>query len=200
MAEEEADLLERELAVLAEEIHGDVAGFRDRLGAALAGDRLDGDVVVLGDGAEDGVRVGGAGQCRRERCERLRGYVDRDGVAGKARVGEHAVERAFELADVVGRAVGEEAGDIVGEVDLLVGRLGAEDGEAGLLVRGLDVGDKPPTEAGGEAGLEAGDGRRRAVAGDDDLAAVGVEVVEGVEELLLGAALAGKELDVVQHE
>ena len=40
----------------------------------------------------------------------------------------------------------------------------------------------------------------RAVAGDDDLAAVGVEIVETVEELFLRAAFIGEELDVVDEQ
>ena len=39
-----------------------------------------------------------------------------------------------------------------------------------------------------------------AVAGDDDLPAGGVQVVEGVEEALAGVLLAGDELDVVDEE
>ena len=55
-------------------------------------------------------------------------------------------------------------------------------------------------EAGRQPRLHAGDGRRRAVAGEDDLAAVGVQVVEGVEELLLRLAFGAKELYVVEQQ
>ena len=55
-------------------------------------------------------------------------------------------------------------------------------------------------EARAQALLEARDVGRARVGGEDDLATGGLEGVEGVEELLLGALLAGDELDVVEEE
>jgi hypothetical protein len=80
------------------------------------------------------------------------------------------------------------------------GGLGAEDGDAGLEVGRLDVGGQAPLEAGDEAGLELLDLAGAAVAGEDDLFAGLEEVVEGVEELLLDALLAGEELHVVDQQ
>jgi hypothetical protein len=48
--------------------------------------------------------------------------------------------------------------------------------------------------------LDVGDLLGGAIAGEDDLAVGLVEVVEGVEELLLGTLFAGEELDVVEEE
>ena len=64
----------------------------------------------------------------------------------------------------------------------------------------LDVGDEAPLEAGAEAVLEAGDRLRRPVGRDDDLAALAVELVERVEELLLELLGALEELDVVDEQ
>ncbi len=81
----------------------------------------------------------------------------------------------------------------------LVGLL-AEDRDPHLVVGRLHIGDQPTLEAGAHPVFEGGNRARRPVAGDDDLLAVLVERVEGVEELLLGALLAGDELDVVDHQ
>ena len=69
-----------------------------------------------------------------------------------------------------------------------------------LEVRQLDVRDHAPLEATHEARLEAGDLRRRPVAGEDDLPAGLVQGVEGVEELLLGRLLPLQELHVVDEQ
>ena len=76
----------------------------------------------------------------------------------------------------------------------------AEDGEAGLEVGRLDVGDQAHLEPAAEPVLEGGDGVGRPVGGQHDLAVGLVEVVEGVEELLLGLLLALDELDVVDQQ
>ncbi len=76
-----------------------------------------------------------------------------------------------------------------------------QDGDLGLEVRRLDVGDQAPLEAASAGGLRSlGQLFGRAVAGDDDLLHALVQGVEGVEELLLGALLAGEELDVVDEQ
>ena len=75
-----------------------------------------------------------------------------------------------------------------------------QDGDLGLDVGRLDVGDQAPFEAAVESLFEGGNLARRAVAADDDLLLRVVEGIEGVEELLLGAVLAGDELDVVDQE
>src|SRR5260370_12183997 len=72
-----------------------------------------------------------------------------------------------------------------------------ENGDARLEVGGLDIGDQAPLEARAEPLFDLGDLLGRAVAGDDDLLARLVEVVEGVEELLLGAFLAREDGPIV---
>ncbi len=65
----------------------------------------------------------------------------------------------------------------------------------------LDVGRQAPLEARDQAGLELLDLAGAPVARQDDLLSGLEQVVEGVEELLLDALLAGEELDVVeQHD
>src|SRR5204863_2677359 len=94
----------------------------------------------------------------------------------------------------------DEIRDVVGEAYALEGGLLLENGHARLEVRRLDVGDQAPLEPRAQALLDLRDVFRRRVARDDDLLARLVESVEGVEELLLRALLAGDELDVVDEQ
>ena len=97
--------------------------------------------------------------------------------------------------------LGDERQHLVGDaVEVLGLGLLAEDGEAGLELGRLDVGDEAPLEAAAEPVLEGGDRLRRPVGGDHDLAAVAVELVERVEELLLELLGALEELDVVDEQ
>jgi hypothetical protein len=64
----------------------------------------------------------------------------------------------------------------------------------------LDVGDQSPLEARAQAFLEVGDLLGVLVGGEHDLLVVVVQGIEGVEELVLGAVLAGDELDVVHQQ
>ena len=55
--EEKADAFERELGVLTEEVHGEMASVSDSLSPKLTGESLEGDVEVGGDSLEDAVWV-----------------------------------------------------------------------------------------------------------------------------------------------
>jgi hypothetical protein len=98
------------------------------------------------------------------------------------------------------RAVGDEAADLVGNQAVVRAELGLEDGQAGLDVRGLDVGHEAALEAAAKPVLQGGDVLGGPVTADDDLLLDLVEGVEGVEELLLGPIFAGQELDVVDEQ
>src|SRR2546421_9009258 len=74
-------------------------------------------------------------------------------------VGVHAKECAFELAHIVVDVAGDEREDLVGNpVEVLGLGLLAEDGQAGLEIRDLDVRDQAPLEAAAQAALEGGAG------------------------------------------
>ena len=76
----------------------------------------------------------------------------------EAGVGGDPDQRALELADVVADVGGDEGQDLGRDPAEVLGLgLLAEDGEAGLELGRLDVGDEAPLEAGAEAVLEAGD-------------------------------------------
>ena len=76
----------------------------------------------------------------------------------------------------------------------------AEDGQAGLEVGRLDVGDQAPLEPAPQPILQGGDVVGHAIGRDDDLLVRAVQRVEGVEELLLQTLLALHELDVVDEQ
>ena len=114
---------------------------------------------------------------------------------------DDADERALERADVVGDAVGDELEyGRIGERDVVERGALAQDGDAGGVVGRHDVGDQAGLEALAESLLDRDERARKPVAGEHELAPGLVQRVEGVEELLFGAGLAGQELDVVDQE
>ena len=78
--------------------------------------------------------------------------------------------------------------------------LEAEDRRSGFDIRQRDIGDQTALEARAQPVVERLDRLRVTIGGNHDLLARLIELVEGVEELLLGALLAGDELDVVDHQ
>ena len=132
--------------------------------------------------------------------EHLLGGRQVDRGAGERPVGDQADERAFQLAHVAANVAGDELGDIVGQGDMLALGLLLQNGDLGFKIGRLDVGNQAPLEAGAETVLDLGQFLGRTVAGDDDLTVGVMQRIEGVEELLLGALLAGEELDVVDQQ
>jgi hypothetical protein len=96
--------------------------------------------------------------------------------------------------------VGDELDDLGGNGNDLSLGLGPQDGDTGFQVRWLDVSDQPAFKPGAQAFLQGDDGPGRPVAGEHDLVASRVQGVERVEELFLGALLAGNKLDVIHQE
>src|SRR3989442_926226 len=75
-----------------------------------------------------------------------------------------------------------------------------EDGDPHQEVRWLNPRDEARFEPGDEALIEVWDRLRRTIAGEDDLLLRVVQVVEGVEQLLVDLRHAAEELDVVDHQ
>ena len=90
--------------------------------------------------------------------------------------------------------------DVVGDGEIIAKRFELEDRDAGLEVGRLHVDDEARAEPAAQPLFDAAQLLWRAVACDDDLALVLVQVVERVEELGLGLLGAGEELDVVQEQ
>ena len=201
-AVEAADLGQREAGRLAGEEDRDLAGAQRHRGAAGAdqlgpGDPEGGRDVLL-DLLDRRLRRAGRG-LRDELGDQLR--VERPG--GDRGVGDDPGQGAVQLAHVGVDAAGELGQGVA--VALAVGEPGLADqtpqhGQPGGEVGRLDRHRQPPLEA---IAKPLGEGRelaRRAVGGEDDLAAALIEGVEGVEELFFGVLFALEELDVVDEQ
>ena len=115
-------------------------------------------------------------------------------------VGVQFLDRALQLADVLLQVICNVLGHIVGQVKIEQLGFAFDDGDTGLKIRRLNVGGQAPLKPGAQTLLQRFDLLRRAVRRDDDLPAIVVQRVEGVEKLLLRALLAGQELDVVDEQ
>ncbi|MPN06249.1 hypothetical protein SDC9_153505 [bioreactor metagenome] len=76
-------------------------------------------------------------------------------------------------------------GHVVRDVEPQKVGLAADDGDAGLKIRRLNVGGQAPLHTGAQPVLQAFDLFRRAVTGQYDLLARVVQRVEGVEKFFL---------------
>ena len=111
-----------------------------------------------------------------------------------------ADQRTLQLADVALDLRRDQFEDVVGNSDAVHLRLLAQNGDAGLEVGWLNVGDQAPLESCAEPIFKCRKLFRRSVGGNDDLLARIVQRVEGVEELFLDTFLADQELDVVDEQ
>jgi hypothetical protein len=118
----------------------------------------------------------------------------------KRRVGQHLAQRAFELAHVGAHVLGDEEGHVLGHRRALGLGLADQDGHAHLELGRLDGHRQPGVEAAGQPLVDVGQPLGVGVAGHDDVRALGQQRLEGVEELLLRALLAGEELHVVDQQ
>ena len=156
----------------------------------LALDVVDRDLAVVG--AQD---VGQA----------FLGHFQRDFATQQAGMGKQALQRAFQHADVGGDPMRQEFQNAGADFQIrLLGAealgLGLQDAQAQFIGRGMQVHDQPAGQARLDAFLKALDLGRGAVGGNHDLLALVDQGVEGVEEFLLRAVLAGNELHVVHHQ
>jgi len=200
-AEGVADVVQRGFREFAGEVHGDLAREGDIGRAALARHVGEADVVVLGDLALDLVDGDGfAGLLLEDVAEEVLDDVLGDFAVAEGLVGGDAHEGAFQAADVVADAVGEEFDDPGLERDVEALRLLLENGDTSFHVGRLELAGHAPLEAGDEALLELLDLAGGTVAGQDNLLVTVVQGIEGVEKLFLGTLLAREELDVVDHQ
>ena len=161
----------------------------------------------LGRGRPDGAAADAAGSGRRsgagwvEAVEHLTGDGRVERPAGQRREGDDADEGPLERTDVRRHAVRDEVEDrLVVQRDAVVGDALAQHRHPRPTVGRLDVRDEARLEALAQAVVDAVEVPRHPVRGQDELAAGGLERVEGVEELLLGLRLLREELDVVDEE
>ena len=109
-------------------------------------------------------------------------------------------ERAFQLADIGTHIAGDKERDLHRQRSLLTLRLLLQDGDLGFEIGGLNVDHQAPLEARAQTVFKVLQLLGRPVGRDDDLLQAFVQRVERMEELFLGALLAGQELDVVDEQ
>src|SRR3990170_8601606 len=163
-AEALADVGEGIAGELVGEVHGDLAGKGDGLGPGLGAQVVRLDAEDVADATLDVVDRDEAFLGAPDVGEYLLREVEAELAAGEAAEGADAHEGALEFADVGLDLVRDEVGEIVGEGHAVELGLLLEDGDAGLEVGRLDVGDQAPLEPGAEALLDLRDLLRRAVA------------------------------------
>jgi hypothetical protein len=128
------------------------------------------------------------------------GLFNRHLLAGQGLIGGDSHQRAFQTPHVAANARGKEVVNILRQLHIHELLFFAEDRHAGFDIRRLHVCDKPPFEPRNQSLLQPLDFAGGPVAREHDLLVSLVQAVEGVEELLLDAFLAGEELDVIDEE
>ena len=200
-AELSGDVGVGELGQLSHDVHGDLPGVHQRPPPALSAQVLDVVPVLGAGGLQDQLRRDDPRPVVPQRVgQHLLGERQRELDPVEAAERRHPDQCAVELTDVVRDVRGDELHDVGGDRrGHLLGLL-AEDGEPGLEIGGLDVGDQAHLEAAAQPVLERRDGVRGAVGRQHDLPVRFVQGVEGVEELLLQSFLALHELDVIDEQ
>ena len=145
----------------------------------------------------------GAGQVR---AKDVLGLVQGQARDLGAHPGHQGVQRALQLTDAVGEAVGQELHDLrTGgrEEPALLGQglqLALQYAQPQGPVRRLDAADQARLQVRAQARLHLGQLGGRAVGGHHHAAAVLDERDQGVEQLFLGRRFAGHEVDVVDQQ
>ena len=195
-----ADLVEGGVRQRADEVHRDLAGQRRDTRAVLPAYGLGRDIVIAGRLADDLVGRGNIVADALDVGDRALDVLDFDDFVEDVLIGRKLLDHALELADIGGDVLGDIGDGVVREHQSQLRGLVARDGHARLEIGRLDIGHQAAFEAGAQAVVQQGHLHRRPVGGDDDLVSGFVDIVEGVEELDLGALLAGDELDIVHQK
>ena len=196
-----ADVRQTQVGELADQIHGDLPG----LGGTLVflgtpqNDLVDG--IELAHLADD---QAGGGQGVALALEHI---VNRPGDIRKIQrhviqvpVGQNFLDRTLNLPDVVGDVDGNVVAHVIGKVQSQIFGLVFQNGHTGLIIRWLNVREQAPLKPGFQPILQGQHVAGLAVGGHDDLLMLLVELIEGMEEFLLGGFLTGDELHVVDEK
>ena len=184
----------------AAEVHGYLSGLDDLPLAGVGQHGLVGDaeivayrVAYLGDGhfgVVDGDYL----------LQDFLGQLKSDFLLCQGGVGHQGGQGALEFADIVGDLACDVPYDVVPEDDALLEALGLENSHAGLQVRGKEFGGQSPLEAGKKPLLQALKVYGGTVGCEYQLLAELVQVVEYLEEGVLGAGLVGELLYIVNYQ
>ncbi len=195
-----ADFRQAVVSQLFGQRHGNLTRTSDRARTTLGQQVGNLDLVILGDSALNVIHRDQFVLQRQQVFQGFANQLDGDIAAHEVRVGDHALERAFQLTDVGTNTLGNKERRIVGQIDFGLVGLFHQDRYTGFQLRRFDGNRQPPAKAGFQAFFKAFNLFRVAVTGENDLLATFEQGVEGVEKLFLGAFLAGKELDVIDQQ
>src|SRR5258706_4015880 len=199
-AESLADLGQALLGEFLREGHRNLARARHGAEALLRIHVGDLDLEIVGHGLLDVLDGHLAVQNGEQVLEGFASGRNRDHRIVESRVGEDALERTFELANIRANMLGDEERHVLIEVHAIVLRLLEEDRHAHFQLGWLDRDRESPAEARDQALFDAGHFLREAVAGDRYLLVRLEKRVERVEELLLRPRFSDEELHVVDQE
>ena len=181
------------------EEHADLAGQGDGLASSFTLQIGKPHIEIIGNGVDnlrDADIFGGDDFL----ADGALGEVDSDRLARSFGGGVDDGQCAFELADVGLDLAADVLGNVVGYFEAAEVGLFLHDRDPCFVAGRIKACDKTPFEPADEAVLKRGYLGGCAVGGEDDLLAVVVERVEGVEEFFLAVLAFAEELDVVDYE
>ena len=111
-----------------------------------------------------------------------------------------AHQRAFQFAHIGAHVTCDKQRHVHRKMRVFQLRLALQDRDLCFQIRRLDVDHQTPLKARAQTIFETVQLLGRTIARDDDLLAVFVQRVEGVEELFLRALFTGKELNVIDQQ
>ena len=194
------DFVGAEVEFFTEEVHGDLAGVFDVSDAGFSAHFFDGEFVVFGDFFDD--LFGGDGA-------HFVVFIDGDGTVINELEGSEAAnlgheengrEFTFEIANVGVDVFGDVFDGFGFDFGTEKFGFGAENGAFVFEFGELEVEGAGPSEARGETFVDGFDLGGEAVASDDDLFVELIEVIEDVEEFLLGFLFVDDELEIIDDE
>ena len=115
-------------------------------------------------------------------------------------MGQQRYHHSLELTHALGNIGCDIVKYLVGDMESVLSGLHRQELAAQLKIRFLQLHSQAPLESRDEPGLHAVEVTGTAIAGHHQLALALMQVVEDVEEGVLCARLAGKELDSIEKE
>jgi len=123
-----------------------------------------------------------------------------DFLARRHRYRVYRRQCAFKLPDIGVHLLRDVAGDFLADVKAAKMRFFLHDGDSRLVTRRVDSGYQAPVEPADESLFERGYFAGGAVGAEDDLFAIAVQRVEGVEKFLLALLAFPQKLHVINNK
>ena len=194
------DFREGSIGHLPGQVHGDLPGMDEGFAPPPGLQLGDLHVKACGDGFLNVVHRDDLLLITDQIPQHVLRHLHGQGLSRERRISADSHQGAFQLPNVAFQVLGQKLDDLLGEWDVLILRLLAQDGDSGLDVGQLEVRDEAPPEAGLQSLLCVRIFLGRPVARQHDLLPCLIQRVEGVEELFLRALLSREKLNVVDQQ